>query len=156
MLAVSRAAQRAVEQRAEDRGLERFFDVPERAGFNRRDHALFAAFAGDQDGGDVFEFVVEFLEKFEAVHARQLDVCDQSFGREFGEARERIFGAAHAQDFVAPLAQQGFVALPGIHFVFDDKNALGGGSGLQFALGGFRHRCASRRTRAARQDGIYQ
>ena len=62
-----------------------YLPFPGRAGskiwrFDRGDHAFFAAFAGDQDRGDVRKLVVQAFEQFQAVHAGQFDVGDQGFG----------------------------------------------------------------------------
>ena len=52
LLLVAGAAQGAVQQGVQNGALERLFDVPEGAGFDGGDGALFAALAGDDDGGD--------------------------------------------------------------------------------------------------------
>ena len=48
-------SQRAIEQRAQDGRLERLFDIPERTGLDRRDDALLAALACDQNRRQMLE-----------------------------------------------------------------------------------------------------
>ena len=82
-------------------------------------------FAGDDDGGNGLQFLAEPGQQVEPVHSGQFDVGDQHRGRKFGKARQSVFRAAHAQDFVAPPAQQGFVTDARVFFILDDQDAVG-------------------------------
>ncbi len=117
-------AQRAFQQCAQHRRLQRLFDVPVGARFDGLDDAFVAAAPGNDDDGNAQNFVAQLLQQVEAVHAGQLDVRENQAGLKFLKFRERFFAAADAENFPVPFAQQGFVALAGVVFIFDDQNAL--------------------------------
>ena len=123
-LLVADVAQRAFEQSAQHGRLQRLFDVPVGAGFDRLDDAFIAAAARDNDDGDAEDLVAQLLEQVEAVHAGQFDVREDQAGLEFLKFGKGFFAAADAENFPVPFAQQGLVAFAGIVFIFNDQNAL--------------------------------
>ena len=68
-------------------------------------HALVAAAAGDDDDGDVLNFVVQLTQQLEPVHPGQFDINQHHAGSEFRELGERFFAACHAQDLAIPFAK---------------------------------------------------
>ena len=104
LLLVADLAQSAVEQRPQDGSFERLFDVPESAGLDGGHGAFFAAFPGDDNGGNGGQLVAEALEKRQAVHAGKLDVRNQNGGMIVGETSQGVFRAGNAQDVQAPFA----------------------------------------------------
>src|SRR5277367_5899487 len=123
-LLIAGVAQGTFNQRAEYRGLQRFFDVPVGAGFDGLDDAFVAAAAGDDDDRDAGDFFAKLGEQVEAVHAGKLDVGENQVGLIFLKFGEGFFAAAHAENFPIPFAQQRLVTFAGVVFVFDDQDAL--------------------------------
>ncbi len=121
---IARFAQRAVQQCAQHRTLQRFFDVPEGSGFDRRHRALFAAFAGNDDRWHIVEFRAELLQQVQPVHPRQFHVGNQRVGLVARKFRQRLFRRRHADDVAAPALQKLLVALSRIVFVFDNQDAV--------------------------------
>ena len=121
---IAHVAERAFEERAQHRRLQRFFDVPVGAGFDGLHDAFVAAATGDDDDGNAENVVAKLLEQVEAVHAGQLDVRENQAGLEFLKFGEGFFAAADAENFPVPFAQQGFVAFAGVVFIFNDQDAL--------------------------------
>ena len=125
LLVVARPAQRAIEQSPQHGGLERLFDVPEGAGLDGRDGALFAAFSGDDDGGNVAQAP---RRGGRAASVRPFPGSSTSAirtaGRIFGESRQGFLGAGNAQHVQSPFAQQCFVALARVFLVLDDQDAF--------------------------------
>ncbi len=138
MPAIAHASHRAIQQRTQYRSLQRFFDVPERAGFDRRNHSFFAALARNDDCGNSLQFVAKLGEQIEPVHSGQFHVGNQNGGRKFTETRERIFRAAYAKYLVAPSTQQSFISNTCIFLILDDHDAVGGGPG-SFKTGRISH-----------------
>ncbi len=121
---ISRPAQGAVQQRAQHRPFHRFFDIPESSGFDGCNRALFAPFAGDDDGRNVKQFLAKLLQQVQPVHAGQFDVRYERVRLVAREFRQRIFRRAHAQHVAAPSLQELFIALPRVIFVFHNQDAV--------------------------------
>ena len=86
----------------QDRAFQWFFDVPERAGFDGRDGALFAASSGDNNRRNIVKLRTELLEQVQSIHARQFNVGNQCIGLKSSEFCQRIFRVAYAQNFASP------------------------------------------------------
>ncbi len=121
---IAHPAQRAVQERAQNGGLQRFLDEPECPCLNRFDFALLAAVARNDDGGDGFQLLSQLAQKLDAIHARQTDVGQQRGGTELGIPLQYFFRAGTPQHLVAPAAEHQFVAAPGIVLVFYHEDAV--------------------------------
>ncbi len=117
-------AQRPVQQRAQHRSLHRFFDIPERSGFDRRYRALLTPFAGNDDRRHLVQFRSKLFQQVQPVHAGQLDVRNQRVRLVARELRQRFFRRTHAQNVASPPLQQLFVTLSRVVLIFDDEHAV--------------------------------
>ena len=114
----------AVKQGPQHRENKRFLDIPVSAGLDGFYHAFVGAAAGDDDGGDVLNFVVQLTQQLEPVHPGQFDINQHHIGSEFRELCEGFFAAGNAQYLEIQFAKVGFVTLPGVVFVLDNQYAL--------------------------------
>ena len=102
---IARAPQCAIQQCVQHWAFQRFFDVPERAGFDSRYRALLAAAPGNNNRRNIVKLGAKLLQQVQSIHARQLDVGNQRIGLESSKFCQRIFGVAYAQDFASPTLQ---------------------------------------------------
>ena len=121
---VPRLAQRAIQQSAQHRALQRLFDVPERARFDRRHRALFAPFAGNNNGRHVEQLIAQLFQQIQPIHSRQFHVGDDAVRLVTGKFRQGIFGRGHSQRVATPALQQLLVATPRVVFVLNNQNAV--------------------------------
>jgi len=100
-------------------------DIPECAGLDRRNDSFFAALAGNNDGGTVFNSSPSLASKSSPFIPGTPRRQSRTVGANSVKRASASFRAAYAENLVAPPAQQSFVSNTRVLFILDDQDAVG-------------------------------